>query len=133
MALFKISGKVIAVIKEEDNNNKNNEKSYLRIKVDENKIEKIENSGAYSYYIRLVDNNVVSRHNKFIERAKKVGRDEELDAYYVDLKLDSDIKTKLSLATLSMIGKKIEVEFDHLSKKRITIKEKKTKKIKIYE
>jgi hypothetical protein len=128
MALFKISGKVIAIIKKRD---KYHEKLYLRIKVDENRIEKIENSGAYSYYIRLVDNNAV--FNGFSENAKKVGRDEELDAYYVDLKLDSDIKTKLSLATFSMIGKKIEIEFDHLSKKRITIKEKKTKKIKIYE
>jgi hypothetical protein len=128
MALFKISGKVIAIIKKRD---KYHEKLYLRIKVDENRIEKIENSGAYSYYIRLVDNNAV--FNGFSEYAKKVGRDEELDAYYVDLKLDSDIKTKLSLATFSMIGKKIEIEFDHLSKKRITIKEKKTKKIKIYE
>jgi len=128
MALFKISGKVIAIIKNRD---KYHEKLYLRIKVNENRIEKIENSGAYSYYIRLVDNNAV--FNGFSEYAKKVGRDEELDAYYVDLKLDSDIKTKLSLATFSMIGKKIEIEFDHLSKKRITIKEKKTKKIKIYE
>jgi len=125
---FKISGKVIAVIKEKDNDN---EKLYLRIKVDENKIKKIENSGAYSYYIRLADNNA-----PFNEYPKKVGRDEELDAYYVDLELNSaDQNPKLSLDTLSMTEKKIEIEIEYsnLSGEKITIEETSIKKIKIYE
>jgi hypothetical protein len=97
MANYKIRGKVDSIILEDS-------KSYLRIGIDGQDVEKVDSN---LYYIKLFDPTTLN------VQVIKVGKGEDRNNYYIDLELGSGLETS------AILGQEIEIKFDQIGNDNI--------------